>query len=310
MSGSTSNKSLNTPANNSNINVWDVPVNANWTTIDNAMGGVTNLSVTGVSSSRVILTATQYAPLVLNVTGTLTANVTYAFPTTIGGQWIVYNNTTGAYTLSFASGAFNVNTITVPQGSTVIIASFLSNVYQITPPATTAIGSVVAYAGASAPTYYQLCYGQAISRSIYFALFAVIGTTFGTGDGSTTFNVPDLRGRMLAGVDNMGGSAANRVTSAVSGITGTTLGATGGDQHAQQDTLTVVDPGHLHTANQLFQGIGSTAGPNNSAVNFFSTSTGSTNTATTGITVTSGLTGASQNMPPTAMINYIIYAGA
>jgi microcystin-dependent protein len=140
----------------------------------------------------------------------------------------------------------------------------------------------------------------------------VTATVFpwGNGDGSTTFNVPDLRGRMLAGVDNMGGSAANRVTSAVSGITGTTLGATGGDQHAQQDTLTVVDPGHLHTANQLFQGIGSTAGPNNSAVNFFSTSTGSTNTATTGITVTSGLTGASQNMPPTAMINYIIYAGA
>lgn len=53
----------------------------------------------------------------------------------------------------------------------------------------------------TAPTGWLLCNGDAVSRTTYAALFAVIGTTFGTGDGSTTFNVPDFRGRVPAGVD-------------------------------------------------------------------------------------------------------------
>jgi microcystin-dependent protein len=78
----------------------------------------------------------------------------------------------------------------------------------------------------------MLCHGQAISRSTYAALFTAIGTTYGQGNGSTTFNLPDLRGRVVAGKDNMGGSSANRITNAASGITGTTLGASGGvEQH-------------------------------------------------------------------------------
>ncbi len=60
--------------------------------------------------------------------------------------------------------------------------------------------------------------------------FALVSTTYGTGDGSTTFNVPDLRGRVCAGKDDMGGSAANNITNAGSGIVGTTLGASGGAQ--------------------------------------------------------------------------------
>src|SRR5690606_25444111 len=68
------------------------------------------------------------------------------------------------------------------------------------------------------------------SRTDYARLFAAIGTTFGTGDGVTTFNLPDGRGRVVAGKDNMGGSAAGRLTNAVSGGTGTTLGAAGGSE--------------------------------------------------------------------------------
>lgn len=84
-------------------------------------------------------------------------------------------------------------------------------------------GSVLDFAGASAPTGWFLCYGQAVSRTTYASLFSVIGTAFGTGDGSTTFNLPDLRGRVAAGIDNMGGSDAGRLSS--SNTIGTAVGA-------------------------------------------------------------------------------------
>ena len=77
-------------------------------------------------------------------------------------------------------------------------------------------GMLAPFGGATAPTGWFLCDGQAISRSTYSNLFAVIGTTYGAGDGTassgTTFNVPDLRGRTIAGQDDMGGSAASRLT--------------------------------------------------------------------------------------------------
>ena len=66
-------------------------------------------------------------------------------------------------------------------------------------------GVMVDYAGATAPAGWLLCYGQPVSRVTYAALFAAIGTTYGAGDGSTTFNVPDLRGAVAAGASNMGG---------------------------------------------------------------------------------------------------------
>ena len=61
-------------------------------------------------------------------------------------------------------------------------------------------GRIEAYAGATAPTGYLLCDGTAVSRTTYATLFAVTSTTYGIGDGSTTFNVPDLRGRVPVGV--------------------------------------------------------------------------------------------------------------
>lgn len=58
-------------------------------------------------------------------------------------------------------------------------------------------GMVFAYAGSSAPTGFLLCDGSAVSRTTYADLFALIGTTYGAGDGSTTFNIPDLRGSVI-----------------------------------------------------------------------------------------------------------------
>jgi len=87
-----------------------------------------------------------------------------------------------------------------------------------------------AFAGSVAPSGYLMCDGSAVSRTNYSNLFAVIGTTYGVGDGSTTFNVPDLRGRVPVG-KNTG--------------TFSSLGLTGGEE---SHTMTVNEmPAHKHT---------------------------------------------------------------
>ena len=103
------------------------------------------------------------------------------------------------------------------------------------------IAAIIDYAGGTAPSGWMFCYGQALSRTAYAALFAAIGTQYGAGDGSTTFNVPDIRGRVTAGRDTMGGTTADRMTAYVNG---TLLGATGG---AQSHVLTQLEmPAHQH----------------------------------------------------------------
>lgn len=66
-------------------------------------------------------------------------------------------------------------------------------------PVTHPVGMIVPFAGSSAPDGWVLCEGQAVSRTAYAALFAVVGTAYGAGDGSTTFNLPDLRRRSPIG---------------------------------------------------------------------------------------------------------------
>ncbi len=145
------------------------------------------------------------------------------------------------------------------------------------------------------------------------------------GDGSTTFNLPDLRGRAIAGKDNMGGVAANRVTNAVSGITGTTLGAAGGDQNMMQHSHSIE---HDHAAaNTGNNSVNHTHLANNTGVNLDGAAgsaryTASTNLQTgtqsanhthsldlpnfTGTSGTAG-TGTTQgNVQPTIILNYII----
>lgn len=93
-------------------------------------------------------------------------------------------------------------------------------------------GVVFDYAGTAAPAGFLLCYGQAISRTTYADLFAAISTTYGTGDGSTTFNIPDLRGRVIAGKSNMGGSDAGNLTGG-----GTLGGSLGGQSNTAATTV-------------------------------------------------------------------------
>jgi len=82
------------------------------------------------------------------------------------------------------------------------------------------IGAIYPYGGSSAPSGYLMCDGSAVSRTDYSALFAVIGTSFGSGDGSTTFNIPDLRGKFTEGTPN-GGTVGTSIAAGLPNITGT-----------------------------------------------------------------------------------------
>ena len=172
-------------------------------------------------------------------------------------------------------------------------------------------GALMPFAGTTAPSGWLLCYGQTVSRTTYAALFAIIGTTYGAGDGSSTFTLPDLRGRVIAGQDDMGGTSANRLTNQTGGLDGDTLGAAGG---AETHTLTTAQmPSHRHT---MFRQVVSNSYTYNEEVyaayardsdgnnDYYVTST--TQVANIYGTKATGGDGAHNNVQPTIILNYII----
>lgn len=146
-------------------------------------------------------------------------------------------------------------------------------------------GAVMPFAGSSAPTGWLLCDSSAVSRTTYAALFAVIGTTFGAGDGSTTFNLPGCRGRAVIGA----GQGA--------GLTNRALAATGGGETHQ---LSVDEmPSHNHI------GVGG-AGYNGSAFDGLPSSRGSGPSASSMNVTAQGGGQTHNNMQPFIALNYII----
>lgn len=157
-------------------------------------------------------------------------------------------------------------------------------------------GIVSPYAGSAAPNGYLLCDGSAINRTDYARLFSAIGTAYGAGNGSTTFNLPDLRGRVVAALDNMGGTDAGRLDLA------NTLGTTAG---TQTHTLTTAEmPSHQHnTAGS--PGIYRNYLGGGSSHAFLGANTSTTVSDPYNTSFTGG-GGAHNNMQPTILMNYII----
>ena len=107
------------------------------------------------------------------------------------------------------------------------------------------VGSVIPFAGPSAPAQYLLCAGQEVSETTYADLHSVIGTDYNNGaETSGFFRLPDLRGRVVAGKDDMNGTTAGRLTTGGSGVTGTLLGSAGGSETHQLNASQSGMPSH------------------------------------------------------------------
>ena len=141
---STPNRNLNTPANGDNVDTWNVPVNANWNAIDASFGAKVALNVTGASGT-VTLTASQYQSNLLAISGTLTANVNYQFPSGVGGEWLVTNVATGAYTVTLSSAGGGTSVVVpvgaVTNGTLIAVDNVAGNVF-VSAPQVTPGGSV------------------------------------------------------------------------------------------------------------------------------------------------------------------------
>ncbi|WP_074118458.1 tail fiber protein [Bradyrhizobium sp. AS23.2] len=181
-------------------------------------------------------------------------------------------------------------------------------------------GALVPFAGTSAPSGWLLCFGQSLLRTDYPALFAAVGTTYGAADG-THFTLPDMRGRIPFGADNLGGVAANRLTSAGGGIDGSTLGSVGGQQNRTLQTAnlppytptgTITNGSISGTANTVVLGNTSGGGGVGGGGTFGITGNASLTVSQGSSTFTGSAQGGSstpvQTPPPGIVLNYIIKA--
>ena len=181
-----------------------------------------------------------------------------------------------------------------------------SAISQLVPP-----GTVVPYAGVvggavKPPPGWLLCDGAAVSRAQNDALFTAIGTGWGAGDGATTFNVPDLRGLFLRGVDPTAlkdPDANTRTAIQSGGNTGPKVGTAEGGLLASH-SHGISDPGHAHSSWSIYAGQNLPGGSFNYAGSTDNLPHGVTNGATTNITITAS--GGSETRPVNAAVNYII----
>ena len=163
---------------------------------------------------------------------------------------------------------------------------------EIIPP-----GCVLPFAGTTPPSGWLMCDGSAVSRTTYRALYAAIGNAHGSGDGSTTFHLPDYRGRFLRGTDNMGTvsgaagrdpNAADRTAMNTGGNPANGVGSVQGHQYES----------HGHSLN----GLAGNSGGNSSGLAHPRDSGGQS----FGIHYSTYANGGSETRPINAYVNYII----
>lgn len=207
---------------------------------DDVAGSIT----TTTSSTAYVLTSFQIFDTLAHMAGQKIAFIPHATNTNTVGNDVTLNvDGLGAKpirmqpSVALPGGTLVLGTPYIVTYNNVDAVFYLQN---MTNPYNIPLGGSLDFWGTTAPnSSFALMYGQAISRSTYATLFTLFSTTFGVGDGSTTFNIPDLRGRVVAGKDDMGGSSANRLTNADDGLNGDTLGAT-----ADHETQSLVTANH------------------------------------------------------------------
>lgn len=230
---------------------------------------------------------------------------------------VYYDASTGAIGVAAGAEAASPADPTIPANKipkarirwTVGMASITNSVIDDLSPAifTSALGltgEMRMYGGGAAPVGWLLCNGAAVSRATYASLFNVIGTTFGTGDGSTTFNLPDLSGRAPIGA-GQGAGLTNRVLGTKVGAETHTL--TQAETPLKTHTHGVTDAGHAHAMNEFNDLAGGTGSGRISGTTNIGTV--STTSVTTGVTINgAGDTAATghNNMQPVLVVNFII----
>lgn len=166
-----------------------------WVPINNY--GITQITL---SSSSVVLSSLQAAKDRIILSGTLTSNVNLIFPSWIK-SWVVHNNCTGNFT---------VNCKTAAGSGVIVIPGLVSRIFcdgiNLTDETNTLnndmVAMVSAFARSTPPEGWLLADGSPVSRVNYARLFSRIGRIYGEGDGSTTFNLPDMRGEFVRGFDS------------------------------------------------------------------------------------------------------------
>jgi microcystin-dependent protein len=294
-----------------------------------ATGTTRTFSLPNVNDTLVTLTATQNLTNKTLTNGTITGNTSDTATTTKSGTFdartgnsfftdtLLSISKTGDTTRILQFSAANISPSTTrilsaPNQSGTIVVQETNGL--VSPDfGGMPIASIIASADPAGPTGgYLLCNAQAVSRTTYANLFARVSTTYGAGNGTTTFNVPDCRGRTIFGVD----AGTGRISSVLSNA----LGAVGGDQLLQSHGHGVNDGGHAHGTSDPghihgITSVGGIVGTGGGAPVAASTSNSSTDSAVTGISITSAVTGitiqangsgGSQNIPPAICFNYYI----
>jgi len=201
-------------------------------------------------------------------------------------------NSVGAVTIK-KEGTLDLADGDIEAGAIYTVVYDGTNFQLMNPKGSAPTGSMMMWVGASAPTGWLLCDASAVSRTTYATLYSVIGDTYGNGDGSTTFNVPDMRGRVPIGVGTGIGDGASG-TGLPAGGTTTDVIARATWKGSKTHTLTTSEmPAHTHGSSLLRSGtgIGRTDGPN---------------FAQAGNTDSAGGDGAHNNVQPVMGVNFII----
>jgi microcystin-dependent protein len=199
------------------------------------------------TTNFVVATADATNPRIDRIVVTLTDQFQGDVSNTIGVSVLAGTPTTGA-TLINLSGAQAVPAtalllanVLVPAASSSVVTANIQNLATVIQAAgAVPSGAILPYGGTSAPAGFLLCDGSAISRTTYAALFTACSTAFGAGDASTTFNLPDGRGRVLVGYTASGGHADVNAIGNNEGGSGT----------SSTIALNARRPKHLHTVNE------------------------------------------------------------